>query len=512
MLVTMPRRPDAAESSSETSSALARNTASFRRRMGFAQERLADEAGLPRKTIYNTEKYGNAGTRTIEKLARVFGVPAATMLEPDAETAEAVFMAKQVDRLSERAKQTFFRSISNGAVDRDSKPVEAIPRARARRARVVRGTVDVAGPTDADRQFASEQVAALFRLPKAEWQKRLQEEPRFLSVASAWEMLAQAGRLDYVNAREATSRYRLALKVIEDLAAVLPQPPHELRATVWKDLAWTLRSVGEYTEAEAALDTAEQSARLCADREGMLARVKLMRAIVLTTMERYDEALPLVRESRATFGEIDDPVRYAMAVEQEALILMRWNDAANAIAILKRLLKESTDDETRARRYGNLALAFEMAGDLGSARKTLKRAHTLHARLGWTHVMRMDQWALGRIMAKTGDLDEGLLMLDRASEQSRELEDADSAVRIDLDRCVIEIENDRQTESTYNRLRAIAAFAIEKRLPQSECRALLFLQQLGRTTKPAHIRYVKDFIEDLARHPHREFVPPEIAA
>lgn len=507
---TMRERSEPARD--EAGFAVARNTASFRRRMGYAQETLAEEAGLPRKTIYNAERHGTAGTRTLEKLARVFGVSVATMLEPDAETAEAVFLAKQVDRLSARARETFFRSITNRTSDPDPKSIAAETSVRARRGTPVQSPVALTAEADADRQFASAQVPMLFRLPEVEWRKRLAEEPRFMTAASAWEMLAEGESMNPVNPRMAASRSRLALHVIESLAAVLPQPPHELRAAAWKNIGWALRSVGEYTEAEAALDHAEKSAQFCMDGGSMLARVKLTRAILLTTMERLDEALLLVRESHTAFREINDAVRCAMADEQEAIIHMKGNDAVRAVPILKRLLKEATSDETKARRYGNLARAFELAGDLESARRTLKKAHELHAQLGWTHVLLTDQWVLGKIMAKAGDVNEGLKMLDHASAQSQVLDDADTAVRIDLDRCQIEIENNRQTDATYDRLRAIAAYAIDKRLPQSECRALLFLQQLGRTTKPAHIRHVKEFIEDLAKHPHREFVPPELAA
>ncbi|HEV7767949.1 MAG TPA: helix-turn-helix domain-containing protein [Thermoanaerobaculia bacterium] len=496
MVMTMARRAKETESPSEVSSVLARNTASFRRRMGLAQERLAEEAGLPRKTIYNTEKHGNVGTRTLEKLARVFGVPVATMLESDPETADAIFLARQVDRLSHSAKQTFYRSV-------EPRPVH-LPAARP--------DVGVATPTDIAPRPAPADVAALFQLPASEWRKRLQEEPSFFSVPSAWAMVAAAERKHRVDIREAVSRYRLALEVIEDIAPRLPQPPHELRAMVWKNIGWCLRSVGEYAEAGAALNAAEQSARFCADQGSMLARVTLTRAILLTNMERMDEALPLVHESREVFEKLGDQVRWEMTLEQEAIIRGKGRDPAGAVQILKRLLEQETDPETRACRYANLTVAFEMAGDLKSAREALEKAQALHEQLGWKLQLRTGTWHLGRILAKAGDIDEGLKLLDQASEESRLVDDPDTVVRIDLDRCGIEIGENRQTDATYERLRVIAAYAIEKRLPISQCRALLFLQELGRAANPDHIRYVNDFIQDLARNPHREFVPPELAA
>lgn len=525
---------------SEVASALARNTALFRGRMGYSQERLADEAGVPRKTIYNTEKHGNAGTRTIEKLAAVFGVSVATMLELDEATAEAVFLARQVDRLSEDARQTFFRAVGKEAADqsrsmqRARSESSAEPIARSRTPAPARSGVlaprlprkegvpeaarerepgpGLAAPDEADKQFASEQVPALFRLPTSEWHKRLEEEPRFMSIASAREMLAEADRTKEDRPREAIGYFRLAIFVAEEVAKTLPTPPHEFRVTVLTHLAWTLRHVGDYIEAEAALDIAEDAANLCAERESMLARVKLTRAIVLTAWQRWDEALPLVRESRATFAEVNDPARYEMALEQEAVILLSRGDPVGALPILKRVASVAADDQTKARRYLNLAFAFEQSGALTPARNYLKKASALHSKLGWKHALLRSTWMHGKIIAKTGDIDGSLKTLARASEGFRELEDADSAVCVDLDRCEIEIANDRQDTATFDRLRAVATYAIEKRLPESQCRALLFLQRLGRTTKPIHIRYVRDFIMDLEKHPHREFVPPELAA
>jgi tetratricopeptide (TPR) repeat protein/DNA-binding XRE family transcriptional regulator len=479
--------------------------------MGFAQEKLAEEARLPRKTIYNTEKYGNAGTRTIEKLARVFGVPTATMFEEDPETAEAVFLAKQVGRLSARAKQTFFHAMTNQRPPADAESHADTP-SQVLGKQTVASNSGVTRPAAGEGQVPSDAVSALFSQPESKWQSCLEEDPRFFSVASAFAMLAHAEGMMENEPRVAITGYRLVLFVVEEIAKTDPISVHELRASAWKSLGWTLRKIGDYKEAATALDQAEDSARLCANGESMLARVKLTRAILLTTTERWDEALVLVNEARETFEAIHDLERYDMAVEQEAVILLNRHDGARAIPILKRLLNKSTDEPTKARRYYNLAIAFELADDLVPARRYLKKAALLAAKLDWTHTLCKNRWALGRILAKAGDVDEALKTLKDASAEFRALDDADSAVRVDLDRCAFEIENGRQNEETFDRLRAIASYAIDKRLPQSECRALLFLQQLGRTAKPTHIRYVKDFIQDLSKHPHREFVAPELAA
>lgn len=483
--------------------------------MGFSQERLAEEARVPRKTIYNAETYGNVGARTVEKLATVFGVPVETMLDRDQATAEAVFLASQVSRLAEDAREAFFRALDNVAgrhklsVQPQARPSVDIasdqlapPHSESSRASIERAA-------EAE-QFAAEQVPALLRLPRSEWYRRIEEEPRYQSVASCWTMIKEADRMSEERPRVALEYYLLAISVAERPGSA--SSCHELRVAAWKNYAWTLRKLGEYPQAQVALDTAEAFAKLCADDGKLLARVKLSRAILFTTMQCFDQAVLLVRETQATFTQLNDAAGYEMAIEQEAVILLDRNEGSAASVLLERLATEGVDDETKARRFYNLAKAYTLTGQLSAAKMHLERARVVHEKLGWTHLLHKDAWALGSIKAKVGDVDGALESFERASDGFRELEDADSAIRVDLDRCEIEIESGRQNGKTFDRLRAAASYAIEKRLPQSECRALLFLQRLGRATEATHIRYVKDFIEDLERHPHREFVPPELAA
>lgn len=460
---------------------------------------LADQAALPRKTIYNTEKRGNASARTIEKLAIVLGVPVEMMTEPDPEMAEAAFLASQVNRLGADARQSFFRAIEGHLGHRAERRQTAPP-------------VDVAHASsetsDAER-FAAEEIPTLLRRPKSEWHRCLEEEPRYKSLTCAWKLLDEADRMTYERPREAIEYYRLALFIAEEIGRSHPISSVQLRVRGWKELAWTLREVGEYTAAESALDTAEHIASFCIDREKQLARVKLSRAILRTSTEHLDEALVLVREARATFSLVNDPAGYEMAVEQEAHILLRRKDGSGAVAILEGLETEAADDATKGRLFLSLAYGYRLAGSLTSAQQYLEKAIALHEKLGWTHILYKDMSLLGSIMAEAGEIESALETLGRASDGFRNLEDVSGAIGADLDRCEIEIDCGRADAHTFDRLRAAATYAIEKGLPQSQCRALLFLQRLGRGMEATHIRYVKDFIQDLETHPHRDFVPPE---
>jgi tetratricopeptide (TPR) repeat protein len=374
--------------------------------------------------------------------------------------------------------------------------------------RTMTGILTVSGRQERARAFAASAVPALFHEPKDEWYRRVAEDIRFVSIEAVWAMLGEADRVSEERPRQAVSYYDLAVFVAEEIALTQAPPSEEFRVAAWKDLAWCLRRVGEYGRAEHALEKAEQACANCADRAGMLARVALSRGILYTSMERFDEALQLIGVAKDEFRRLGDAERVDMAIEQEANILIGRNDGTGALRSLMALMTEPADDHTRARRYGNLAIAFELAGSLPSARQFLRKARDIHARAGASFLLHKDSWALGRILWKEGRVDDALSTLTLAAEGFRELENVDSAVLVDLLVSEIELSSDRTTAATYDRLRTAAAYSIEKHMPESACRALLFLQQLGKVIKVAHIEYVSEFIRDLREHPHREFVPP----
>jgi len=94
------REPDVSVDDSEARAAMARNVAYFRTKMGLTQARLAAEVGMRRATINSIERTGRADQQSIERLARHFSVPVATMWELDPDLASVSFLAAQIDGLS----------------------------------------------------------------------------------------------------------------------------------------------------------------------------------------------------------------------------------------------------------------------------------------------------------------------------------------------------------------------------------------------------------------------------
>jgi tetratricopeptide (TPR) repeat protein len=327
--------------------------------------------------------------------------------------------------------------------------------------------------------------------------------------ALAWAVMDAANSRLYSEPKVALGLFDVAAFIADGVSARGAMHSHELRVEAWKNYAWTLAYFGEYARAEEALDWAEDAADQCADRRHMLAIVQFARGIFLSQMERWTEALVLVIACRKTFRSLGDEVRSAKALEQEANIRMRTGDAAGAVAILSSLIDVAADDATRARRFSNIAKALEIAGVLWLAGEYVAKAQAINERLGATMNLHNNSWTLGRILAKADRIDEAVLTLDRASRGFRSLDAVDDAIRVDLDRSEIELDHRVTTDATYERLRVAAAYAVEKGLPVSKCRALEYLQHLGRAVKIEHIRFVRDFYDHVSSNPHVHFSPPE---
>ena len=74
-------------------------------------------------------------------------------------------------------------------------------------------------------------------------------------------------------------------------------------------------------------------------------------------------------------------------------------------------LSEAADEETTARRYYNLAAACELADELTRAKIYLEKAASIHEKLGWWQMLCRDRWILGKILAKSKNIDAGLVLL-----------------------------------------------------------------------------------------------------
>lgn len=401
-----------------------------------------------------------------------------------------------------RIELTTIQRVAAGSESSPAEQSDALPDIARRMRRI-------AERDDAAKRRAEADVRRVLAQPSSLQVSTLYAHSIEASPALVWRLMDEADQLLFTEPRLALPLYDLATHVADTAAGQGILLSHELRVEAWKNYAWALAFMGEYAKAEDAIFWAEDAANQCADRRHMTAIVNLTRGIQLTQMERWSEALPIVVAARQTFAELGDEPRKIKALEQEANIHVRLGNAAVAVAIHSSIVDLPGDDMTRARRYGNMALSFEAAGALWKASEMLARAKEIHAQLGMSLLLFRDTWALARILSRMRRLDEACAKFAEASAGLRSLDAGDDAIRVDLDWSEVEIEHGSATDATYSRLRAAATYSIEKGLPVAKCRALAYLQQLGRTATVTHVRFVRSFIEMFDSNPHMQFQPPE---
>src|SRR4051794_30111678 len=84
-----------------------------------------------------------------------------------------------------------------------------------------------------------------------------------------------------------------------------------LRADAWRDHAYVLQFLGRFPDALAAVDEAERLLRETALPDYGLARIKLVRAHILTSTDKRPESIALAGEAARTFLEFGDRAKYA---------------------------------------------------------------------------------------------------------------------------------------------------------------------------------------------------------
>jgi len=371
-----------------------------------------------------------------------------------------------------------------------------------------------------ERAFAEAAVPRLLSLPENGRHAALRHDPRYFSAEVVWRLLDAALRESEQSPLDSVPTYRLACFIADEVARARPYGAYEkCRYAAWKELGWVYRCIAEYKLSRTALRTALQAAkRLPApERAEAMARVRLSFGGLYANLRRYRVSLEFIRSAKATFRELGSESCVEMAAELEAHVLLLKGRGREAADILGSLLTTARGDEARARICLNFANALQMSGEGAVATIYLRTARELHEKLGQTYYACRDRWCLAQILDKLGRVTEALDEFAHASDFMRHA-DPHAAVLIDLDRSEAEIRHGVADDRTYSRLRAASAYAIEKQLPAAACHALRYLQReiaIAERAVPqiVHaVKFVRRFIEDLEKNPHRDFVPPGVAA
>lgn len=278
----------------------------------------------------------------------------------------------------------------------------------------------------ADDVQADQILPELLAGPRETWMPRLQEHPEWRTAGVVRRLLARA--YDAVMTMPPDAVEMTAIST--DIAEHLDPGTHpsdtvaRLRGAAWRDHAYALYYTGRFTDAESALCASERHLSYCAIDSYELARVGIVKALVLRAFERFDEAMGVTITTRQTFATFEDLDRYASGTLAHVHVLFSRSEYSAAEGLLRdldRQLAETNYIETHARVLGNLAYAVRKLGKFEEAIQAYDCSAALLDALGvQTESVRL-RWNIASTLAEAGQLSAALERLSAVLPEMEEL-------------------------------------------------------------------------------------------
>jgi tetratricopeptide (TPR) repeat protein len=287
---------------------------------------------------------------------------------------------------------------------------------------------------------------------------------------------------------------------------------YELRGRAWKEYATVCKYLGRFQDGLDALRRAEGAYGHLADPGGGLAAVNLSRAILLSRIQRHEEALACARKAASAYSSRRDIPRYIEAREVEAIILQRTGASIEARDIYRlafELSGDIDDFDMKARAARNLAINYRDSHDLGNASKYFLLALQFYEASGQPVWVVRTRWSLARLALVAGNFKQASVSL-RASIQELELKGlkSDAAdAKLDLAETLIVLGEYAEIEALCS---DVMLFYRNEEMITSALTAARFLKEAAaeHSIQRSDIAHVRSFLTQLRRDPNLLFAPP----
>ncbi|HEV7920541.1 MAG TPA: hypothetical protein VGR02_07105 [Thermoanaerobaculia bacterium] len=307
--------------------------------------------------------------------------------------------------------------------------------------------------------------------------------------------------------REALAMASLATTVAETLApdaypAVIRA---QLRAHAWKDRAQALSYVGRHDDAMESIERAESMVAPFGSLAHDRATVRLVKAMTLQHLQRFEESLRLLDECRAVFLDHGDAKRQLHCGMAEANLLYRRgrHEAARDVYVSLLETARSTGElDSLAALHTNIGHCSVHVGEIKIATLHFTEAMRHFQALGdSTNALRVEL-GFARMLIRQGSLPAGLERLGHVRASFLQHQMVEEAGLCGLDIMEALLEHERTSEA-----RRLAAEIRNDFVSERALSALAYLdEQIEAHDAPAVVRHVHSYIESLRHDPQREFV------
>jgi len=348
--------------------------------------------------------------------------------------------------------------------------------------------------------------------PSSWWAQRLRKAEGAFTAGMVKQLLERMRAMlgtSPVNALAATA---LAIEVANTLE-VSEYPSDyavKLRAQAFRDHAFVLSFMGRYPEALSFADRAKRLFEQVPLPEYDLARVALVRALILRYIDRNDEAVALTREAAETFLRFGDAARYVNARITEGVMLYQAKAVDAALEVWSSLENNPALDELGAAQLlYNIAICHGELRHPEVAAEYLQRCIPQFELLGRTVERTRCRAAMGSALAAVGRTQDAIPHLRQARREFEELEMTADAALVALELAEVLLGNG-QTEDVAAICRDLIARFTKAGMTSRAVTALSFLREalaIGQAT-PSLIRHVHSFLRELPAEQPRLYAQP----
>jgi tetratricopeptide (TPR) repeat protein len=374
---------------------------------------------------------------------------------------------------------------------------------------------DFAARLDLEDREAAERLPRLLEGPREWWHTKLVQHPEYRTAGMVRKLIEATDRAIETVPADALEITNLAVEIADhlELATYPSDTVIKLRGGAWREKAFALYYVGELNPSLIAIDMAEAISMGAPLLEFDLARIWLVRAIILRSFERSSESVLLARKSLAVFEKYGDAKRAMDARSIEAMALYKLGRVLEALTTWKALEVNITNDPQRAAgTLLNIAICYSDLQQNGLAAEFAHQAIQLFDEIDVPTGKVRARWLLGRMLAARGEFESARLMFTQVRREFERLKMFAESNEVALETAEIllvlrqPLEVDEICHTLLERY-AEAGLAHTYRAIM----ALNYLKEaasMGRLT-PALVRHVRQYISRLPAEPNLLFAPPQ---
>ncbi len=354
-------------------------------------------------------------------------------------------------------------------------------------------------------------VDEMMKLPRQWWTSTVVSDTRYQIAGVARRLVAVSEAKIDTMPPDAVELAAAAIAVTEiiDGGDVLLQ----LRGAAYRQHAYALLYAGDFAHALESVERAEQIFRVCPVSEYALARLNIVRSLIYSQQERYDDALALARSAAETFHAFGDNQRLVSARMSEAYLLMqmhRFRDAHPLLLALQQQYWGDIDFDTRARVLSNVGTCEWKLGNVNEALQSLQVAAEFYDELGNRPEAARVHENLGALLMENGRYPEAKKRLIEAQAEFQSLGMPYSVVSVGLEIAEIALlQGDSQEVEDLCRaaMRQLEAAGV----PHSSeaLTALTYLREAAEQRRATQeiVWHVKTYIRRLPADPALLFAP-----